>query len=476
VALTSGVIAAFVAAFCLALIQLLLFWRLRHLLVHRKDDAQLQATLESLRSRSAESEAVVREEFSRNRQEHAASSQSLRTELVSAVVQLGEAVSGKLDSFAQMMHRNDQASLENQARLQTSVDAKLTSLAQLTGQKLDDVMASARGEADKLRKTVEEQLQFLQTENERKLEQMRLTVDEKLQGTLEARLGESFRQVSERLEKVHEGLGAMQTLAAGVGDLKKVLSNVSTRGAWGEVQLGALLEQMLAPEQYERNVSPTGSGERVEYAIRLPGNGPGGQPVWLPIDAKFPIEDYRRLVEASEHVDPAALERARKDLESTIRRCAKTISEKYLHPPATTDFGILFLPTEGLYAEAVRRPELSELIQREFRIVLAGPSTLAALLNSLQMGFRTLAIQHRSSEVWQLLGAVKTEFGRYSDLLDKVNRKLAEAQRNVETAQKQSAKIHQRLGQVECSGSGGELAPPDEDLLAVAASYDSAPA
>lgn len=475
-ALTGDGIAALLAAVFLAAMQLVLFWRLRHLLVHRNEDAQLQATLESLRSRSAELEAVVREEFSRNRQEHAASSQSLRTELVAAVVQLGEAVGGKLDSFAEVMHRNNQASLENQARLQTSVDAKLTSLAQLTGQKLDDVMASSRGEADKLRKTVEERLQFLQTENERKLEQMRLTVDEKLQGTLEARLGESFRQVSERLEKVYEGLGAMQTLAVGVGDLKRVLSNVSTRGAWGEVQLGALLEQMLAPDQYERNVSPTGSGERVEYAIRLPGQGPGGPPVWLPIDAKFPIEDYRRLVEASEHLDPANVERARKDLESTIRRCAKTISEKYLRPPATTDFGILFLPTEGLYAEAVRRPELAESIQRDFRIVLAGPSTLAALLNSLQMGFRTLAIQHRSSEVWQLLGAVKTEFGRYSDLLEKVNRKLAEAQRNVETAQRQSAKIHQRLGQVESSGSGAELTPPDEALLAVEASYDSAPA
>lgn len=475
-ALTTAGTAALLAVFCLAVIQLVLFWRLRQLLVQRNQDAQLQATLDSLRARCAESDALMREEFSRNRQEHAASSQALRTELVSAIVQLGEAVGGKLDSFAQVMHRNNQASLENQARLQTSVDAKLTSLAQLTGQKLDDVMASARGEADKLRKTVEERLHLLQTENERKLEQMRLTVDEKLQGTLEARLGESFRQVSERLEKVYEGLGAMQTLAAGVGDLKKVLSNVSTRGAWGEVQLGALLEQMLAPEQYERNVSPTGSGERVEYAIRLPGHGPGGPPVWLPIDAKFPMEDYRRLVEASEHVDPTGVERARKDLESTIRRCAKTISEKYLRPPATTDFGILFLPTEGLYAEAVRRPELAEAIQRDSRIVLAGPSTLAALLNSLQMGFRTLAIQHRSSEVWQLLGAVKTEFGRYSDLLEKVNRKLAEAQRNVETAQRQSARIHQRLGQVESSGSGAELAPPAEDLLATAASYDSAPA
>ncbi len=257
----------------------------------------------------------------------------------------------------------------------------------------------------------DQRAEALRTAVTRQLEQVRLTVDEKLQQTLETRLGESFRIVSERLEQVHKGLGEMQNLASGVGDLKRVLSNVTTRGAWGEVQLENLLNQMLAPDQFARNVSPTGSGERVEFAIKMPGHT---STVWLPIDAKFPSETYQRLAAAAERCDTAGVETYSRELETVIRACAKTFSGKYLAPPHTTDFGILFLATEGLYAEALRRPGLVESLQSDYRVVLAGPTTFAALLNSLQMGFRTLAIQQRSGEVWKLLGDVKTQPGGHN--------------------------------------------------------------
>jgi DNA recombination protein RmuC len=276
---------------------------------------------------------------------------------------------------------------------------------------------------------------------------MRLTVDEKLQSTLETRLGESFRLVSERLEQVHKGLGEMQTLAAGVGDLKRVLGNVTTRGAWGEVQLENLLTQMLAPGQFDRNVSVTGTGERVEFAIKLPGQESGT--VWLPIDAKFPSEAYQRLVAASERGDAAAVEFCAKELETVVRACAKTFSGKYLAPPATTDFGILFLATEGLYAEILRRPGVAESIQENYRVVLAGPTTFAALLHSLQMGFRTLAIQQRSGEVWKVLGEVKTEFGKYSLVLDSIRRKLNQAVETVDDAAVRTRAIEKRLKRVD---------------------------
>ena len=286
-----------------------------------------------------------------------------------------------------------------------------------------------------LRLTLEGRLDSLRADNAEKLETIRKTVDEQLQGTLEKRLGESFRLVSERLELVHKGLGEMQSLASGVGDLKRVLSNVKTRGTWGEVQLGSILEQLLTPEQYLTN-TPTrpGSAERVEYAIRLPGKGDGdGEPeVLLPIDAKFPLEDYARLTAAAEIGDGAAVEEAARQLETRIRACARDIRVKYLHPPHTTDFAILFLPTEGLYAEILRRPGLAEQLQRDCRVTLAGPTTLAATLNALQMGFRTLAIQKRSGEVWRVLEAVKTEFGRYGEVLDKVQKKLHEATRSID--------------------------------------------
>jgi len=300
-----------------------------------------------------------------------------------------------------------------------------------------------------LKATVESRLATIQSENEKKLDQMRQTVDEKLQGTLEARLGESFRQVSERLEQVHSGLGEMKTLASGVGDLKRVLSNVKTRGTWGEVQLGAIIEQILAPEQFERNVATSGTGARVEYAVKLPGGDSSGGPVWLPIDAKFPMEDYSRLVEASERGDVEAVEKASRQLEMTIRLSAKNLSERYLAPPLTTDFGILFLSTEGLYAEAMRRPSFADAIQREYRVVLSGPSTLAALLNALQIGFRTLAIQKRSSEVWETLGSVKTEFSKYAQVLVVVKQKLSQAQDSIDKAETRTRAIQRTLRDVE---------------------------
>jgi DNA recombination protein RmuC len=280
-----------------------------------------------------------------------------------------------------------------------------------------------------------------------KLEQIRHTVDEQLQTTLEKRLGESFKMVSERLEQVHRGLGEMQTLAAGVGDLKKLLSNVRTRGTWGEVQLGMLLEQILTPEQYATNVATTGTGERVEFAIKLPGAEPGS-PVWLPIDAKFPKEDYERLVDAVERADAPAIEESSRQLEARARQCARDIAQKYLAPPRTTDFAIMYLPTEGLYAEVLRRPGLVEALQRE-RLSVAGPMTLSAILNSLQMGFRTLAIQQRSSEVWEVLGTVKTEFGQYADILTKVQKKLEEATHTVETGLTRTRVIQRKLKDVQ---------------------------
>ena len=318
-----------------------------------------------------------------------------------------------------------------------------TSLAQ----NLAELQKEQRIELEKSRATVEHKLGAIQQDNAAKLEQMRQTVDEKLQSTLETRLGESFRIVSDRLEQVHKGLGEMQSLASGVGDLKKVLTNVTTRGAWGEVQLENLLTQMLAPDQFARNVSTAGNGERVEFAIKLP--GPGASPVWLPVDAKFPSETYQRLAHAAERGDAEGVEACSRELEGVVRACAKTFSTKYLAPPNTTDFGILFLATEGLYAEALRRPGLAESLQETYRVVLAGPTTFAALLNSLQMGFRTLAIQQRSGEVWTLLGEVKTQFGKYSQVLDVIRKRLDQATQTVDDAAIRTRAIEKRLRSVE---------------------------
>jgi DNA recombination protein RmuC len=289
----------------------------------------------------------------------------------------------------------------------------------------------------------------LQQDNAAKLDQMRQTVDEKLQSTLEKRLSESFKQVSERLELVHKGLGEMQTLAAGVGDLKKVLSNVKTRGVLGETQLAALLEQVMAPEQYEKNViTRPGARERVEFAIKMPGHERGGF-VLLPIDAKFPTEDYQRLQAAQEAGDRAALEMAEKALEARVKQEAKNIAEKYVEPPYTTEFALLYVPFEGLFAEILRRPGLFEAVQRQWRVTICGPTTLSAILNSLQMGFRTLAIQQRSSEVWNLLGTVKSEFGRFAEVLANTKRQLQTVANTIDQAEVRTRQIERKLKDVE---------------------------
>jgi DNA recombination protein RmuC len=307
-----------------------------------------------------------------------------------------------------------------------------------------------------------------------RLEQMRQTVDEKLQKTLETRLGESFQIVTTQLNAVHKGLGEMQSLATGVIDLKRMLTNVKARGTWGEVQLGSLLEEILRPEQYEKNVSVTGTNERVEFAIRLPG-GDDGLPRWLPIDAKFPLEDYQRILEASEKGDAAAVEKACKGLESTLRGCAKDIHEKYISEPRTTAFAILFLATEGLYAEALRRAGLVETLQREFKVMVAGPSTFAALLTSLRVGFRTLTIEQKASEVAERLVEVRMAFGRYAGLIGKVKRKLQQASTAVEIAEKGTNRLQKALGEIE-NGSDAvlvDVALDDDDRALVTAAGEA---
>ena len=356
------------------------------------------------------------------------------------------------------------------AQTQQGVATQTAGMAQLLGNSFEafgqqlaqaDVRAESLRAAltqhfTELRTAVDTRLAALQAGNEAKLDEMRKTVDEKLHATLEARLGESFKQVSERLEQVHRGLGEMATLATGVGDLKRVLTNVKTRGGWGEVQLESLLEQTLTTEQFARSVTTRpGSNERVDFAIRLPGRASDGVPVWLPVDAKFPREDYERLIDASERGDITAIELAGRALEVAVKTQAKSIRDKYVEPPHTTDFGLMFLPTEGLYAEVLRRPGLADTLQRDYRITIAGPTTLTALLNSLQMGFKTLAIEKRSSEVWQVLGAVKTEFGKFGEVLDKVSEKLDQAQKQIEQTGVRSRAIQRQLRGVEAMPATG---------------------
>lgn len=363
----------------------------------------------------------------------------IRAESATGAKQLREEVIAALRGMTE-------TTTKTMGELANAQKAQLEAMSSVIG-KLSD---SNEKKLETIRVTVEGKLQSMQTDNAKQLEQMRQTVDEKLQGTLDKRLGESFKQVSDRLEQVHKGLGEMQTLATGVGDLKKALLNVKTRGTWGEVQLGALLEQALNPDQFATNVATKDGGERVEFAIKLPGQGANGdETVWLPIDAKFPVEDYQRLIEAQELADAAAMEIAGKQLENRVKACAKDISEKYLNPPKTTDFAILFLPIEGLFAEVIRRIGLTEIVQRERRVVIAGPTTLWALLNSLQMGFRTLAIQERSSEVWNLLAAVKTEWTKYGDVLDAVQKKMQSASKTIEDLQVRSRSVGKRLKDVQ---------------------------
>ena len=323
--------------------------------------------------------------------------------------------------------------------------------------------SGSRQDFQSLKFTLESRLMAMQEDNNLKLEQMRLTVDERLQGTLDKRLGESFKRVDERLEQVYKGLGEMQNLAVGVGDLKRLLNNVKTRGVWGEMQLGSLLEQILAPEQFEKNVRiRPKSTEIVDFAIKFPGQGDSPEPLWLPLDAKFPQEDYLRLIEAGEQGDLIASDKALKQLETRIKAEARSIRDKYIHPPHTTDFAILFLPIEGLYAEVSRRPELLEILQRDCRVIVAGPSVLAALLNSLQMGFRTLAIQKHSSEVWKLLASIKKEFFNFVLLLEKTEKKLDEASQSIKDVSDKSLRIGTKLKRVDLPQSESVDLEPQE--------------
>jgi len=344
--------------------------------------------------------------------------------------------------------RSESAQSARTAREELS--SSLGEFARTLHQQLSTLTQSNELRLEAVRATVEQRLELLRGDNAQKLEQMRATVDEKLHAALEQRLGESFKLVSDRLEQVHKGLGEMQTLATGVGDLKRVLTNVKSRGSWGEVQLGALLAELLAPGQYASNVATRpGSSERVEYAIKFPGRAEDGTPCWLPIDAKFPLEDYQRLQEAIDRADVAAVELSRKGMEDFFKTEARKIRDKYIEPPHTTDFAILFVPTEGLYAESLARPGLADSLQRDFRVMLAGPSNLHAFLNSLQLGFRTLAIEQRSTEVWRVLGAVKTEFGKFGELLARTKDRLDAVGKTLDEAGRKSSTIARKLRDVE---------------------------
>jgi DNA recombination protein RmuC len=399
--------------------------------------ADLKASFFAIDQRMDDSERVLREELGRSRQESSVGDRQAREEMRASIGHLTESILNRMAQIAQL--QKDQ------------LDSFSKQLADLT--RLNE------GKLDALRLTMENRLQSMQASNTEKLDQMRNVVDEKLQSTLEKRLGESFKQVSERLEQVYTGLGEMRSLAVGVGDLKKVLTNVKTRGTWGEIRLSHILEQILTPEQYAVNVvTRRGGTERVEFAIRLPGQDDAAEGVvWLPIDAKFPQEDYQRLLDAQEAADKEAADRALKSLEQRVKLEARSIREKYIDPPHTTDFGILFVPVEGLYAEVLRIPGLCDILQREYRIVVTGPTTLAALLNSLQMGFRTLAIGKRSNAVWALLGSVKTEFGKFGDTLARTKKKLEEATHTIDQAEVRTRAIERSLRRV-------EEAPLDQQL------------
>ena len=342
----------------------------------------------------------------------------------------------------------------------------LASFSQTISTQMSSIATLQNAQFETLRQAVERRLERIQQDNAAKLEQMRQTVDEKLHATLEQRLSESFKQVSERLELVHKGLGEMHTLAIGVGDLKKVLVNVKTRGVLGEVQLAALLEQVLAREQYDTNVATRpGSRERVEFAVKFPGRPSPSRPVWLPIDAKFPLEDYQRLQDAQEAGDPVLMEAASRALEARVRLEARSIADKYLEPPSTTEFALLYLPFEGLYAEVLRRPGLFEQLQRELRVTVCGPTTLSALLNSLQMGFRTLAIEKRSSEVWKVLGAVKAEFAKFGETLARTKAQLQSVANSIDDAEVRTRQMARKLKGVEtlAAAEGSEVLGQAED-------------
>lgn len=409
-------------------------------------ETTLADQLDEAREQTLAERALDRDEIGRN-------VRGMSDSVVQTIGEMARTQQVQLDSFGAQVRASGKADEERMERMRLNIEERLTAYdRQMTRvtQTLDEKLAVNERRLAEMRQTMDTGMQRLQGENEKKLEQIRVTVDEKLNTTLDKRLGESFRTVSERLEQVYKGLGEMQTLAVGVGDLKKVLTSVKTRGIWGEVQLGALLEQVLAPGQYEENVAvKPGSSERVEYAVRLPGRREDGEPLYLPIDAKFPAEDYQRLLDATEAGDKQAVDVATRALEATIRTEAKRIRTKYVSPPHTTDFAIMFLPVEGLFAEVLRRGGIVEQLQNESRIVITGPTTLLALLNSLQMGFRTIAIEKRSSEVWELLGAVKTEFGKFSDLLVKTQQRLKQASDSIDIAARKTRTIERKLKNVQ---------------------------
>jgi len=431
-----------------------------------------EAPLEQLQSELLRHQQQTGERVERElRHQVQTSAQSTRQELGSNFMQFQQALlaqltsvatiqNNQIDSFAQQLAKLTQANAQQLESMRQAIGtqahagreeqaAALKRFGDTLHQGLAGLSESNAQRMAEIRATLESKIRDLQHDNSLRLEEMRRTVDEKLHATLEQRLGESFKLVSDRLDKVHQGLGEMQQLAIGVGDLKRVLTNVKTRGTWGEVQLAMLLEQVLTPDQYGKNVETVpGSGERVEFAVKLPGQD-DGRAVWMPIDAKFPKEQYERMCEAAELSDGDGVAAAGRELERVVRLEAKTISEKYLSPPLTTDFAILFLPTEGLYAEVMRRPGLADELQRSCRVCIAGPSTLTALLNSLQMGFRTLALEKRSSEVWQVLGAVKTEFAKFGDVLATTKATLERAAKNIEQAETRTRQMSRKLKSVE---------------------------
>lgn len=419
-------------------------------------ETSLRDNIADFRDANGAERAADRDEMNRNLR-------GMNDSIVSVIGEMSRTQQQQLDSFGGQIRATSRADEERLERMSRNIDEKLQDYdRQMTRvtRTLDEKLAVNEQRLNEMRRTLDENMVRLQGENEKKLEQIRVTVDEKLNSTLDKRLGESFRTVSERLEQVYKGLGEMQNLAAGVGDLKKVLTNVKTRGVWGEVQLASLLEQYLAPGQYDVNVTvKPGSAERVEFAVRLPGRGDGDQVVYLPIDSKFPMEDYRRLMDASEAGDKDGTDAATAALVAAIKNEARRIHSKYIDPPHTTDFAIMFLPVEGLYAEVLRQNGIVEWLQNEYRIVVTGPTTLLALLNSLQMGFRTIAIEKRSSEVWELLGAVKTEFGKFAVLLDKTQKRLRMASDSIEDAARKTRTIQRKLSGVQA------LSEPDSKRL-----------
>ena len=423
------------------LVVLVLWLALRRNVNDSKDDAErLERNLRG----------EVQDTARGTRQELASNLGSMRQALLAQSGDVARTQNEQIDSFRTQLAAMQQGLADQSRAAREAQDAALHRFGQAQAEQLRALTDSNDKRMADVRQAVEAKLTAIQADNGQRLEQMRATVDEKLHATLELRLGESFKLVADRLDQVHRGLGDMQNLARDVGSLNRVLTNVKTRGIFGEVQLANLLDQVLTPEQYETNVATVpGSAERVEFAIRLPGQRSDGAPLWLPIDAKFPREDYERLLDAQERADPVAAEAAGRAIEGRLKAEARSIRDKYVAPPHTTDFAILFLPTEGLYAEALRRPGLMESLQRQHKVMLAGPTTLLATLNSLQMGFRTLALEKRSAEVWEVLGAVKTEFAKFGDVLARTRKKLEEAANTIDQAQTRSNVMARRLKAVE---------------------------